>query len=278
VDDVNSANPTLLALRDQYATIARELSARYGFPTWRQHLPPVDELVDCILSQSTTDANRDRAFALLKGRFASWEEVRDADAETVIETIRPAGLANQKGPRIQEVLRKITKDRGRITLDFLDEMSVADAKAWLTCLNGVGPKTAAIVLCFAFNKAAFPVDTHVHRVSQRLGLIGPKVSADQAHPLMEAIVPPDTFYQAHLNIIEHGRKVCQARRPLCETCPLTACCAYFQAQATPVARKASAASTTARAPKKSAKTPSKPTNKPSPKGTSATTGKKDKPL
>jgi endonuclease-3 len=211
-----------------YAHIARELAALYGYPTWRQHYPPVDELVDCILSQSTTDANRDRAFALLKGRFATWEEVRDADPAAVVEAIRPAGLANQKGPRIQQVLRSITEQRGGITLDFLADMSVADAKRWLTSLHGVGPKTAAIVLCFAFNLPAFPVDTHVHRVSQRLGLIGPKVSADQAHPLLEALVPPETYYQAHLNIIEHGRKVCQARRPLCERCPLTKWCDFYQ--------------------------------------------------
>jgi endonuclease-3 len=219
---------TLASLQTKYQHVAAALAARYGFPAWRQHLPPVDELVDCILSQSTSDTNRDMAFALLKGRFPSWEAVRDAPVEQVVEAIRPAGLANQKGPRIQEVLREITRQRSSITLAFLEQMRVDEARQWLTSLHGVGPKTAAIVLLFAMNKPAFPVDTHVHRVSQRLGLIGPKVSAEQAHPLMEAIVPPDRYYQAHLNIIEHGRKVCQARKPQCEQCPLTAWCDYYQ--------------------------------------------------
>jgi endonuclease-3 len=219
---------TLAALREKYGHIARELAALYGFPTWRQHKLPVDELVDCILSQSTSDTNRDRAFALLKANFPTWEAVRDADTAAVIEAIRPAGLANQKGPRIQAVLRTISEQKGRITLDFLETLPIHEAKAWLTSLNGVGPKTAAIVLCFAFGKPAFPVDTHVHRVSQRLGLIGPKVGADAAHAILESIVPPETYYQAHLNIIEHGRKVCQARRPSCERCPLTAWCDYYQ--------------------------------------------------
>lgn len=233
---------TLAALQEKYGHIARALAALYGFPTWRQHKLPVDELVDCILSQSTSDTNRDRAFALLKANFPTWEAVRDADTEAVIEAIRPAGLANQKAPRIQAVLRTISEQKGSITLDFLDTLPVADAKAWLTSLNGVGPKTAAIVLCFAFGKPAFPVDTHVHRVSQRLGLIGPKVTPDQAHAIMEAIVPPETYYQAHLNIIEHGRKVCQARRPLCERCPLTAWCDFYQ-QTQPVTTAAQPAPT-----------------------------------
>ncbi|MBX3062048.1 MAG: endonuclease III [Anaerolineae bacterium] len=215
-------------LREKYQHIAHELAALYGYPTWRQHKLPVAELVDCILSQSTNDANRDRAFALLTAKFSTWEAVRDAATDEVIAAIKPAGLANQKGPRIQQVLRTITERRGSITLDFLRELSVDDAKKWLTSLNGVGPKTAAIVLCFAFGLPAFPVDTHVHRVSQRLGLIGPKVTPDQAHAIMERIVPADTYYQAHLNIIEHGRKVCQARRPACERCPLTPWCDYYQ--------------------------------------------------
>lgn len=220
----------LQRLRTKYQLIGASLAALYGFPTWRQHYPPVDELVDCILSQSTNDANKDKAFALLKANYPSWEAVRDAETKAVIETIRPAGLANQKGPRIQQVLRDITTQRGSITLDFLTDLEIDEAKRWLTSLNGVGPKTAAIVLCFAFNRPAFPVDTHVHRVCGRLGLIGPKVSADRAHPLLEAIVPVERYYQAHLNIIEHGRKVCHARNPACERCPLTAWCDDFQAR------------------------------------------------
>jgi len=219
------------ALRVKYANIAEILRQTYGTPVWEQRLLPVDELIDCILSQSTTDINRDRAFALLKAKFPTWEAVRDADPEAVVNTIRPAGLANQKGPRIQNALRHITRERGEINIDFLADLDIPSAKAWLTAIDGVGPKTAAIVLCFAFGKPAFPVDTHVHRVSQRLGLIGPKVSADQAHDRLEAIIPPETFYPAHLNLIEHGRKICKARGPLCEQCPLTALCDDYQSRA-----------------------------------------------
>jgi endonuclease-3 len=154
--------------------------------------------------------------------------VRDADPRDVIDAVRPAGLADKKGPRIQEVLRQITQADGSITLDFLADMDVEQAKDWLTNFDGVGPKTAAIVLLFAFNKPAFPVDTHVHRVTQRLGLIGPKTTREQAHVDLEALIPPEDYYQAHLNIIQHGRQVCQARRPLCERCPLTALCDYYQ--------------------------------------------------
>src|SRR5687768_16318911 len=132
----------------KYAPVSAALREMYEYPNWRQAYPPIDELVDCILSQSTTDANKDKAFALLKGKYASWEAVRDADTGEVIETIRPAGLANQKGPRIQEVLRFITEDRGEINIDFLADVPIEEAKAWLTQMNGVGPKTAAIVMCF----------------------------------------------------------------------------------------------------------------------------------
>lgn len=214
--------------RRKYTQIAELLEDAYGYPQWRQHLPPVDELVSTILSQSTTDANRDMAFDALIARYPSWEAVRDAPQDEVIETVRSAGLANQKGPRIQSALRSITEQRGEITLDFLAEMEVAAAKTWLTQLDGIGPKTAAIILLFAFNKAAFPVDTHVHRVTKRLGLIDSKTSAARAHDDLEAIVPPDDYYPAHLNIIRHGRQVCQARRPRCEDCPLTAYCDYYQ--------------------------------------------------
>ncbi len=219
---------TLDVLQTKYAEIARRLSALYGHPEWRPTLPPVDELVNTILSQSTSDLNRDRGYELLRTRFPTWEAVRDAPTDAVIDAIRPAGLANQKGPRIREALRLITQRTGSITLDFLAEMPIDDAKEWLISIDGVGPKTAAIILLFAFGKPAFPVDTHVHRVSGRLGLIGPKVSAERAHGEMELIVPANTYYEAHLNIIRHGREICHARRPECDRCPLTDLCEYYQ--------------------------------------------------
>ena len=217
------------AARDKYQHVSRILRDSYGYPRWRQHLPPVDELVSTILSQNTADTNRDAAFDALKARFPTWEAVRDADPQAVIEAIRPAGLANQKGPRIQAALRHLTETQGRITLDFLREMPVEEAKAWLVDIDGVGPKTAAIVLLFALNKPAFPVDTHVHRVTRRLGLIGPKVSAERAHAILERIVPPDDFYAVHLNLIRHGREVCHARKPMCAVCPLQPHCDYYSA-------------------------------------------------
>jgi endonuclease-3 len=221
---------TLKQRKKQYRRIADLLEDTYGYPTWRQHLPPVDELVSTILSQSTTDTNRDMAFDALKERYDSWEAVRDAPLDDVIETIRSAGLSNQKGPRIQDALRFVTEQRGEISLEFLDAMDVEAAKAWLVQMKGIGPKTAAIILLFGFNKPAFPVDTHVHRVTGRLGLIGPKTSAERAHSELEAIIPPKDYYAAHLNIIRHGREVCVARGPRCEECPLTAFCDYYQAR------------------------------------------------
>jgi endonuclease-3 len=217
--------------RAKYQPVAARLRELYGAPEWRRWLPPLDELIDCILSQSTTDANRDRAFDALRTRFPDWAAVRDAPPEAVIETIRPAGLANQKGPRIQAVLRAIGEQRGSLSLDFLDALPLDQARAWPMTLDGVGPKTAAIVLCFAFNRPAFPVDTHIHRVGQRIGFIPAGMSAEKAHPLMEAIVPPDAYYPFHINLIQHGREMCRARRPECERCPLTDTCDYYQSYA-----------------------------------------------
>jgi endonuclease-3 len=214
--------------RKQYAQVAEILEDVYGYPTWRPHLSPVDELVSTILSQNTNDTNRDRAFDSLTRRYPSWDAVRDAPAADVIEAIHSAGLSNQKGPRIQAALRYITETQGDITLDFLADMDVPQAKAWLTGIKGIGPKTAAIILLFAFGKPAFPVDTHVHSMTQRLGLIGPQTSAEQAHEELEKIIPPEQFLAAHLNIIRHGREVCHARHPNCEECPLTVYCEYYQ--------------------------------------------------
>ncbi len=222
-----TTDKTILKLKKRYAQIAQILVDTYGYPTWRSQLAPVDELVSTILSQSTTDTNRDMAFDSLKARFPSWEEVRDAPLSEVIAAIRSAGLSNQKGPRIQAALRTITLERGEITLDFLAEMPIHEAKSWLMQIDGIGPKTAAIILLFAFGKPAFPVDTHVHRVTQRLGLIGAKTSAERAHDELEAIIPPEDYYPAHLNLIRHGREICHARRPRCEICPLTALCDYY---------------------------------------------------
>jgi endonuclease-3 len=225
---ITATIPQFEARRARYAPVAALLREHYGYPTWRQHLAPLDELVNCILSQSTSDTNRDKGYDALLARYPSWEAVRDAPPVEVVETIRPAGLANQKGPRIQEVLHTISAERGELSIDFLRDLPLDDARAWLMSLNGVGPKTAAIVLCFAFNRPAFPVDTHVHRVSERIGLLPPRTNAEKAHPIMEAIVPPADYYAFHLNMIAHGRAVCRARQPNCDQCPLTAHCDFYQ--------------------------------------------------
>ena len=198
----------------------------YGEPIWRDPMPPVHELVCTILSQNTNDVNRDRAFNLLRAKFPTWEEVRDAQTKDVIEAIRPAGLANQKGPRIQQVLKAITEERGNLDLSFLKKMPVDEARAWLTKFNGVGPKTAAIVLCFSLGMPAFPVDTHVYRVTGRIGLRSEKMTVEQAHPHLESLFPPETYYAAHLNIIRLGREICTARKAMCEKCPLVKLCDY----------------------------------------------------
>jgi endonuclease-3 len=184
----------------------------------------VSELVSTILSQNTNDVNRDRAFGRLQERFPTWEAVRDAPVDEVKEAIRVAGLANHKGPAIVGALRHITAQRGDLSLDWLRDLPVDEAKAWLTAIGGVGPKTASIVLLFSLGMPALPVDTHVHRVSRRVGLIGPKVSREKAHLVLEAALPQETYYPFHLNVIRHGREVCAARKPRCEDCVLDDIC------------------------------------------------------
>jgi endonuclease-3 len=213
-------------LAERALKIHERLLEFFGEPIWRNPLPAIDELVSTILSQNTNDQNRDRAFNSLRARFGTWEEVRDADPVDVINAIRPAGLANQKGPRIQQVLRSITEERGNLGLSFLADLSVDEARSWLMRFNGVGPKTAAIVLCFSLGKNAFPVDTHIYRVTGRIGLRPERMTVEQAHPHLESLFLPETYYPAHLNIIRLGREICTARRPFCEKCPIVDLCDY----------------------------------------------------
>jgi len=208
--------------------VHRRLLLIYGEPSWRNPLPILDELISTILSQNTNDINRDRAFKQLIKRFGSWEKVRDADVDEVIEAIRSAGLANQKGPRIQKILREITGERGSLDLDFLRDLSDDEAWDWLQKFNGVGPKTTSIVLLFSLGKAAFPVDTHIQRVTGRIGLRPEKMSNEKAHHYLADIFPPETYKAVHLNIIRLGREVCHPRRPACEVCVLKSICDYYQ--------------------------------------------------
>ena len=144
-----------------------------------------------------------------------------------------AGLGQTKGPHIQSALRRITAERGRLELEFLRGMPVEEAKAWLTAMKGVGPKTAAIVLLFSLDRPAFPVDTHIHRVSRRLGLVPQSTSREKAHQLLEQLMPPETYYPLHLNLIRHGREVCVARKPRCDQCPLRDLCQYYSSITVP---------------------------------------------
>jgi len=200
--------------------------AYFGRPEWRDPLPPIDELVSTILSQNTNDVNRDVAFNRLRAAFPTWEAVMTAPSQEVVEAIRPAGLANQKGPRIQAVLREISAERGSLDLTFLKDMPIEAAHEWLVKFNGVGPKTAAIVLLFSLSIPAFPVDTHIFRVSGRIGLRPEKMTVEQAHPYLAGLFPKDEYYEAHLNLIRLGREICHARKPECTECPLKKFCQY----------------------------------------------------
>ena len=204
------------------------LQESFGTPEWRLPLDAMDELISTILSQNTNDRNRDIAFFALKKKFPEWEEVRTAKLDDIINLIRPAGLANQKGSRIQAVLQQIKQERGDLSLEFLKSMPPNEAHAWLVRFKGVGLKTAAIVMQFALGMPAFPVDTHVYRVSGRLGLRPQKMTVDAAHEHLASLFLPETYGPAHLNLIHLGREICLARKPDCEHCPLTLHCTYYQ--------------------------------------------------
>ena len=162
-----------------------------------------------------------------RGLATIWEVVRTAPLEAIKEAIRPAGMYNQKAPAIVATLDRIKADFGRYDLSHLANLEVSDALAYLTALPGVGHKTASIVILFCFNGAAFPVDTHIQRISQRLGISGRRASPEKIKGIWEALLPPDTFYALHIDLIRHGRGTCQALAPRCDVCPLQAMCDYF---------------------------------------------------
>ena len=204
-------------------TIARRLEESYG-PPGKARRDPLDELVLTILSQNTSDTNRDRAWEELRSRFDGWEQVRGADRQTLEEAIRSAGLAGQKAAAIHGVLEGLAEERGELALDHLEEMDDEEALAYLTSFRGVGTKTAACVLCFALRRPIMPVDTHVHRVARRLGLVPEDASRTGAHEVLNRRVPPDLRYPLHIWLIRHGRAVCGARRARCGACELEDVC------------------------------------------------------
>lgn len=208
--------------------VFERLKDHFGEPVWSGGEDPVDELIATILSANTNDANSERAFRRLKATFGDdWEAVRTAPLEAIKDAIRTAGMYNQKAPHIVETLTRIKEQCGGYKLDHLAEMEVGEAMALLTSFPGVGHKTASIVLLFCFNRGTFPVDTHIQRISQRLGISGRKDSPEKIKRIWESLLPPETYYPLHINLIRHGRTICQARDPKCEVCPLQEVCDYY---------------------------------------------------
>ncbi|NMC15672.1 MAG: endonuclease III [Chloroflexi bacterium] len=212
--------------RERSRLVNERLNQVFGYPEWRNPLPALDELVSTFLSQNTNDLNRDKAFDAIRARYANWDEVCEADPDEFMQVIRVAGLANQKGPNIQAALRRIREERGEIDLEWLKELPVEEAREWLLSFKGVGRKTTAIVLLFSLGMPAFPVDTHIYRVSGRIGLRPQKLDVDATHQYLEAAADPAQYYAMHLNLIRLGREICQARKPACARCPLVDICQY----------------------------------------------------
>ena len=210
--------------------VAREIFLRlqeaYGTPDWRPHYDPMEELILTFLSQNTSDVNSGRAFEALKARYPTWQAVMDAPVDELAAAIRSGGLSQRKAPRIQAALRRILAERGEFSLDFLAALPAEEGMQWLRSFDGIGHKTASIVLLFCFGKPVFPVDTHIGRVTRRLGLAGPKESEERIAGIWQSLAPAAWYYPLHLNLIRHGREVCAARAPRCAVCVLNGVCRY----------------------------------------------------
>ena len=232
------------------------LASHYGIPAWERRLDPTSELILTILTQNSADVNAEKAFEALRAAYPGrgaveehrmgagwggeglppgiapdWERVELAPLEELIDVIRPGGLAPQKAPRLQASLRTIRERSGDYSLEFLGEMPAIEARDWLTRIPGIGRKTASIVLLFCFGLPLMPVDRHVERVAKRIGLLPAKTDADLAHELFLAMLEPDEMYEAHVNLIQHGRRICHARNPQHEICPVAARCRFFDPKA-----------------------------------------------
>jgi endonuclease-3 len=207
-------------------TVYRILKKLYGTPKKRR-LDPLDELIMTILSQNTSNRNSVPAFYSLKKGFKTWENVRVARPAAIARLIKRGGLANIKARRIKEVLGAIKERQGRLDISFLKSLSAEEGSDYLRSLKGVGPKTASVVLLFSFGKPVMPVDTHIFRVAKRMGILGKKTSIEQAHIALTAAMPPLLIHDFHINMIEHGRQVCKAPRPLCDICGAKRICAYY---------------------------------------------------
>ena len=229
IADYGYPSPDMAALSAKALEVTRRLTEFYGEVPFSSN-DPMSQLVDIILSHRTRDEQTAAAWNNLLKRFGSWEAVRDAPTGEVQETIANVNWPEVKAPRLQKIMRQITEERGNLDLNFLRELPVEEAAAWLNRFEGVGPKTTAAVLLFSCQKPILPVDTHVWRVSIRLGLIGKKVSADAAHDLLQALLPQDarTIYNFHKALLRHGQRICVFERPRCNKCPITDLCDYYQ--------------------------------------------------
>lgn len=211
-----------------WAALVADLESEYGRLRFIPRFDPMEELVSCILSQHTSDRSSFPVFTQLMARYRSWEAIAHAPRQELADTIRGAGLANQKAKSIQESLRLIHERSGAYSLAGLAAMTDREAREWLESLPGVGPKTAAIVLCFGFGRHAIPVDTHVHRVCLRLGIIPAKTDANRAHDVLLGLVPEGLAFRFHTALIQHGRLTCQAKTPACHRCRVSDRCALFK--------------------------------------------------
>ena len=213
--------------RETIHYVIQNLRAVYDEPKRGRGLDPLDVLIETILSQSTTNANSKRAFESLKQRFPDWELARRARISSIEAAIKSGGLAKQKSVRIKELLNEIHRRRGSLDLAFLKTAPLEEASAFLGSFKGVGPKTVACTLLFAFNRPLFPIDTHIFRIARRLGLIPEKCSDDEAHQLMREMIPSKHYFEVHINLIRLGRQICRPRDPLCERCGLVDYCEYY---------------------------------------------------
>jgi endonuclease III len=233
-----------------------ELAGLYGHPQWERRLDPTSELILTILTQNSADVNAEVAFEALRHAYPSglpsephrpgagwggvglpdgappdWGRVEFAPLPELVDVIRPGGLANQKAPRLQSTLRKIREERGDYSLEFLGDMSALEARDWLTEIDGIGKKTASVLLLFSFGMPLFPIDRHIERILYRVGLLPRKTTVDDGHDLFLGVFQPDEMYEAHVNLIQHGRKVCHAQRPDHDACPLRARCRFYDPKA-----------------------------------------------
>ncbi|MGD9572777.1 MAG: endonuclease III [Thermoleophilia bacterium] len=210
--------------RAHAVAIADALEAEYGPLPWARRHDPVSELVTTLLSHSTTDVNQERAFRTLRERFPTWDAVRAAPVAAVEDAVRVAGLANQKAPRVQAALDAIAADPRPADLEWLGDVPLDEAMGFLTALDGVGPKTAACVMCFSFDAHVVPADTHVHRIALRTHVVPPRATATAAQQRLTRWTPPGRAFAVHMYLIRHGRTVCTARAPRCGGCALLPLC------------------------------------------------------